>query len=837
MAIIDIPSSSGTGNRLNPVNGNTYFQKPGAVLNSTDFVAIQTFLDVADDIVLIIGGTVTADSSAISMNPGTGGGTDLGVIVLDTGFIAGRAFPAIGLSGDGNYVINSGTILALGSNGIQLQGSNARVENHGSIRVTLDSGPASTGVLLVGAGTNNVLNTGEISVASADGAAITIEAIATSFVENHGSLAGVDRAVWDKLAGGVTNLLNTGSITGRVDLGESADSLTNSGLINGSVDMGTGTDTVVNAGQITGALTNAEVVSNSGTLEKGASLIGTGAQMTNSGEILSQMGVALTLTGNEAEVLNTGVITGDVNVIGNTAHLSNSGDVLGDIFLEGEGFNILNTGTVLASGFAISAGLNGTGGNQITNEGTLSGNLGIGIFGDQSSVTNTGTITAISNEGIYIEGSGIVISNTGDIHARGDGVTTVNLGSRLVNDGTIVSTSGDAVAGIQYMFNTGVISGQNLGYLGSSEADSLRNSGEINGTVSLGLGADRVVNWGKISDSSGFAIDMGTGTEADVVVNWGLIDGSVVFDAGADLYHGRGDGVVQGTVIGGGGMDTLRGSALDDSFDGGTDNDVLLGDGGDDTLLGDAGEDTVMGGAGADNIEGGNDNDRLFGGADNDVLIGGFGHDQLSGDMGDDTLSGDIGNDTLTGGSGNDAVDGGGGADLLYGNMGDDSIFGGSNAFSDTLYGGSGDDTLDGGDGVDFLYGGANDDRLIGGTNNDVLNGDWGNDTLIGGGGLDTINGGTGDDVLSGGANPDTFVFDRLNSGDDRITDFTNGLDLIDLQALGLSGYADLTGAGAVSSFDSGASTLIDLSLVGGDGTILMDGFAFANLNAADFVF
>ncbi len=86
------------------------------------------------------------------------------------------------------------------------------------------------------------------------------------------------------------------------------------------------------------------------------------------------------------------------------------------------------------------------------------------------------------------------------------------------------------------------------------------------------------------------------------------------------------------------------------------------------------------------------------------------------------------------------------------------------------------------------------------------------------------------DETLTGGDNSDTFVFGK-NHGDDTITDFTNGEDLIDLtQFPTISSFSDLT----VTSNDDGVT--IDLSAHGG-GTILLQGININDLDASDFVF
>jgi VCBS repeat-containing protein len=63
----------------------------------------------------------------------------------------------------------------------------------------------------------------------------------------------------------------------------------------------------------------------------------------------------------------------------------------------------------------------------------------------------------------------------------------------------------------------------------------------------------------------------------------------------------------------------------------------------------------------------------------------------------------------------------------------------------------------------------------------DQLTGGIGNDDLNGGAGNDTITGGIGNDLLTGGEGDDLFVFVNNDFGQDRIDDFEDGLDLLDL--------------------------------------------------------
>lgn len=172
-------------------------------------------------------------------------------------------------------------------------------------------------------------------------------------------------------------------------------------------------------------------------------------------------------------------------------------------------------------------------------------------------------------------------------------------------------------------------------------------------------------------------------------------------------------------------------------------------------------------------VHAGGGNDRVYGGIGNDELYGDDGDDKLYGGDGDDELNGGAGNDKLYGGDGDDELDGGFGNDKLYGGDGDDFLW--SSYGNDKLYGGDGKDYLNGGHGNDKLYGGGGDD---------ILYGKDGRDTLSGGDGNDFLAGGDGKDLLTGGAGSDTFRFFSDN-GSNTITDFEDGIDVIDLWAFG----------------------------------------------------
>lgn len=108
----------------------------------------------------------------------------------------------------------------------------------------------------------------------------------------------------------------------------------------------------------------------------------------------------------------------------------------------------------------------------------------------------------------------------------------------------------------------------------------------------------------------------------------------------------------------------------------------------------------------------------------------------------------------------------------------------------ENLIGGTLGDTLTGNDLANRLDGGLGRDSLSGQAGADTLNGGEGNDTLNGGAEADLLRGGALTDRLTGGTGADLFEF-RAGEGQDRITDFAIGSDLIDF--VGTTVLANIT--------------------------------------------
>ncbi|GGA27072.1 hypothetical protein [Okeania sp. KiyG1] len=98
---------------------------------------------------------------------------------------------------------------------------------------------------------------------------------------------------------------------------------------------------------------------------------------------------------------------------------------------------------------------------------------------------------------------------------------------------------------------------------------------------------------------------------------------------------------------------------------------------------------------------------------------------------------------------------------VIIGANDDDDLIGTTE--NNLIYGNRGDDIIQGLDGNDLLHGGKGDDRVDGGIGDDIIGGQM------------------GDDILTGGAGGDMFEF-RFGYGDNIITDFEDGIDVIGLE-------------------------------------------------------
>ena len=387
---------------------------------------------------------------------------------------------------------------------------------------------------------------------------------------------------------------------------------------------------------------------------------------------------------------------------------------------------------------------------------------------------------------------------------------------------------------------------------GTAKGDVLL--GNVGDDILIGGGGDDYLHGGAGADSlSGGAgqdllafdaADLAIGVHGGADLDIGLVtsDDAISIDIAAHgleyIFSGGGNDSISTSAAlaivadGGGGNDTLRGTAYNDFLSGGLGADSLTAGDGDDTIMSGEGADFVSAGAGNDllslttddfavGVDGGDGYDiaQVSGAGNLSINLTNLNLETFLSADGDDFLEtgsdeslvigGGAGNDTIVAGAGNDWLRGGEGADSISAGAGDDYLFidsfdlaagvDGGDGFDivfltgdygvsldlaahnlERAIGSKGDDTIvssssegiiaEGGKGQDSIRGSIADDVLFGNDGDDSLDGSDGTDWLNGGEGDDVIAGGAGDDSLVGEGGNDTYVFGR-GSGLDTIYD------------------------------------------------------------------
>ncbi|WP_304363774.1 beta strand repeat-containing protein [Jiella marina] len=593
--------------------------------------------------------SVTArDGAAISIS---GDNTEIN----NAGIIASSDFTAIFINDDtgGNVITNSGTIQGDDS-GIDVYDSDNIVTNSGTITArTVDGIRAQDGI------GHTISNSGSIA-AGQNG----IHVGGTSEVSNSGDIVAQTYGIY--ALGGSSSIINSGEInaddTGIFASGTSDFTVLNTGVVSSKISSGiqisANASTIQNDGSVIGGSTssaygalmaignNNAIVNNGSASAYGTGIYasGTSNHITNTGEVQSTNEYGVRAAGDGADLVNSGTITAlDDDAVwmnGSSANVTNSGTITGDdtaIYFNGGSSRLVNTGTLVGTGF----------------EGVY---FGSSSPANSDVLINHGTITSMANEGVYFASSEADrLVNHGTIQGGGnyEGVQMASSsggGARLDNFGTI---------------NPG-LDGSVAVAMGSGD-DTVRNLGTLGGDVELGSGADFF---------NGFGDSLVTGTvfgEAgnDVLVgshNADVLDGGSENDqlfgglGDDELYGGTGSDILRGgaggdIVNGGDGFDQANyenstgGVAIDlrngSAFGGHAAGDVLSNI---ESLVGSAFDDTLNGNSGVNILRGEGGNDFLRGFAGNDDLRGGDGNDEIIGDLGFDTITGGAGNDTLTGG-------------------------------------------------------------------------------------------------------------------------------------------------------------------------------------------
>lgn len=290
------------------------------------------------------------------------------------------------------------------------------------------------------------------------------------------------------------------------------------------------------------------------------------------------------------------------------------------------------------------------------------------------------------------------------------------------------------------------------------------------------------------------------------------------------LFEGETKSLI-GTLVAGGGNDTIIGNELanvlhgnggNDFIDGGIGKDVLYGGAGDDTLMGSFGTNELWGGEGIDTASYAGRSGIVY--AD---LSAGYGMvNYMLADTYDsiENLTAGLGRSTLVGDAGANRLTGAASTDLLYGGEGNDMLIGGGiNAGApNQLWGQGGIDTAsyEGTTGhvyADLRAQAGYVDGVLFDTMNSVENliGGSTSDTLIGNAGANVLTGAGGADALHGMGGADIFVYlqfldSNLLTGYDTVFDFMSGTSKLDLTAFN-------TNASHVQIQSDGSSTSLYL--------------------------
>jgi hypothetical protein len=449
---------------------------------------------------------------------------------------------------------NAGTVRSGGAEGVNLKSANSTLTNLGG---GLIYGAANGAELGTGAA---VANSGTIECATSDGGSYGILLDGTGRVSNNagGTITGYFSGIWATgaasvsnaglindtspgsgavvlTAGGTVSNLGSGGITGEsdgIDIKGSAGFVGNAGTVTAAdtaiylYDGGGVTNAV--SGHITGA--GIGVISNAAdaSLVNAGSIIGT----RNDGVLLNLGGSVTNAVGGYIDGGENGLAVGyDHNTGANAATIQNSGVISG-----------ADTGVILY----------GMAGGQVTNfaGGTINGGaVGIGEFGTNGSVTNSGLIEGGEFAGIFFD-HGDIANTAGGTISGNYGIIINNTGS-LTNSGLIDGTQVGVFAYTGEVTNTagGTISGGTKGVYLYKTGDGLTNSGLV--TASAGdavfskYGAT-VINQagGSILGAVGYeGIRIGyannTGSNVGIVQNGGSIYGG----SGVEMY-GQGGGTL-----------------------------------------------------------------------------------------------------------------------------------------------------------------------------------------------------------------------------------------------------------------------------------------------------
>ncbi len=469
-------------------------------------------------------------------------------------------------------VSNSTATISGYNNAIDQRGSATTaltINNYGSLKSTVYSTIENSGS--AGALTVNNLGTAALIYAPNGSNGINANAATGLTLNNQGLIVAGGNAV---NSGGVVSITNSGLIGaggflsgvglstyasggGAGIIANSGGTITNNlgGTISGSVGVSSNAALALtnNAGGfVVGASrgisgTTATII-NSGTIGLGSISGGAFVRGSSSG---NGVGAAISLTSGGSVTNNSGgAITGSSdNVFGN-------GSTQAGIYSASGLLTVDNSGAISGGVWGIAAG---TGTVNITNRsgGTITGTTNNAVYagtGANSIIVNNGSLIG-GNAGVYADGTGLTITNTGLIRETGAPNPTYNTvfsaiyasaaGAQITNSSTIESTLAGG-RGIYLAGGTGTITNQSGGTI----------SGGSGGAAILLTGTGYTTNLNSGSTTTGNIDATGTtGTNSYVLA--GTLNGGLTAGSGNDTVTLFTGSAVSGNINGGAGTDAF----------------------------------------------------------------------------------------------------------------------------------------------------------------------------------------------------------------------------------------------------------------------------------------
>jgi hypothetical protein len=272
----------------------------------------------------------------------------------------------------------------------------------------------------------------------------------------------------------------------------------------------------------------------------------------------------------------------------------------------GAGQTIENSGHIESGFSGVNTGGQGT---NLGNTGSISSdNTGVAMWGGNSELHNMGNVDGKVNGAWFSGGHNFLLNDFHIGSTEGYGVVSYSDIS-IVNHSDISGYTGIGLWGdakdVNHVTNTGHLSGHKIAIIGGDSREIIRNSGEIDGDITLGDGNDTFDNRG------------------------GTFVGTAAGGGGNDTYIVD-DPSIQLTEDAHAGKDTVRSSvtfSLADNFEvlqlTGVADIWGIGNAGSNKIGGNAGDNLLSGAAGNDHLTG-------FGGADTFVFKSGDGHDTVT---------------------------------------------------------------------------------------------------------------------------------------------------------------------------------------------------------------